>query len=435
LVGAKEVMTMRRSHAMSVPRLARLGLAAVLLLGAMPGATAAKAHPRPGLTPIVLFPAYHFTKLRVTVHRQNVDPSCPASGSFEDWFPNDQPSATFSQVCRDELMTLRYQAKSHKPMRLRFKEQRGVRVSIIDYGRTSSAPFYEPMYAALLAAGYTRDRDIRVAGYDARLTPDMGGFLKRTKRLIERTYRDNGNRPVHLTGHSNGPIYAEYLLTHTSRAWKHKYIHGFSPIAGNFPGQGGIWFLLFTGLNVADFTLPTSTANARSSALMYLSAPSTYLSAADPAIFGDRETVIADASTDRAYAPPDYASLLTDAGLAWAIPIARRYVGFLHMSKPSSYPGVDVYAEKGSGIETLVGIGLPNLIVGQTLGPTAQFFTRDGDINQEDITNDAVVAWSAMPCFHFSLTDNPGVDHFSLPGDADVLTRLIANANAPRSNC
>ena len=48
------------------------------------------------------------------------------------------------------------------------------------------------MYQALEAAGYTRDRDIRVAGYDARLTPDMAGFLQRSKRLIEETYRENG---------------------------------------------------------------------------------------------------------------------------------------------------------------------------------------------------------------------------------------------------
>lgn len=410
-------------------------LAAVVLAGAVPMAAIAAPRAQPGLTPIVLFPAFHFTKLLVRVHDQNVDPACPRSGTFEDWFPLNQPSASFSQVCQDELLTLRYDASSHKPMRQRFRDQGGVSVSVIDYGRTASAPFYEPMYAALEAAGYTRDRDIRVAGYDARLTPDMGGFLQRTKKLIEQTYRDNGNRPVHLAGHSNGPIYAEYLLTHTSAAWKHKYIHGFSPIAGNLPGQGGIWFLLFTGLNVADFTLPTTIENARSSARLYLSAPSTYLSAADPAVFGDSETVLADQSQSRSYEPGDYDALLADAGVGWATPIADRYVGFLHMADPSSYPNVDVYAEKGSGIDTLVGIGLTDLTRGQLLGPDAEFFTRDGDINQEDITNEAIGAWAAMPCFHFSLTDNPGVDHFSLPGNPDVLARLIANANAPRSNC
>lgn len=414
-----------------------MALAAVVVALAVPAGASASAELNSGsaLTPIVLFPAFHFTKLQVTVHNQSVDPACPPSGSFEDWFLIDHPSTTFSQVCRDELMTLRYDPNPHKPIPLRFSDQHGVDVSIIDYGETASAPFYEPMYEALEAAGYTRDKDIRVAGYDARLTPDMGGFLYRTKKLIEQTYRDNGNRPVHLVGHSNGPIYAEYVLTHTSQDWKGKYIHGFSPIAGNFPGQGGIWFLLFTGLNVADFTLPTTTENARSSARLYLSAPSTYISAADPNVFGDAETVLADASTGRSYTPVDYRSLLTDSGQAWAIPIADSYVGFLHMSDPSSFPNIDVYAEKGSGIDTLVGLGLPDLTIGQLLGPDTEFFTRDGDINQEDITNDAVGAWSAMACFHFSLTDNPGVDHFSLPSDPDVLARLIANANAPRSDC
>ena len=83
----------------------------------------------------------------------------------------------------------------------------------------------------------TADRDIHVAGYDARLTPDMDGFLQRSKHLIEETYRQNGHRPVHLVGHSNGPIYVQYLLTHTSQQWKDKYIHGFTPLAGNLPGK------------------------------------------------------------------------------------------------------------------------------------------------------------------------------------------------------
>ena len=43
--------------------------------------------------------------------------------------------------------------------------------------------------------------------------------------------------------------------------------------------------------------------------------------------------------------------------------------------------------------------------------------------------------WAGMDCHHFSLTDNPGVTHFDLPSDPDVLARLIANANAPRSDC
>jgi lecithin-cholesterol acyltransferase len=381
-----------------------------------------------GRTPVVLFPAFHFTKLLVDVHGQTVAPECPSSGSFEDWFLNDQPSP-FSQVCQDKLMTLR--VGRHK----RFSDQKGVTVSIKDYGTTESAPFYEPMYEALESVGYVRNQDIRVAGYDSRLTPDLRNFLQRTKRLIVDTYRDNGGQPVHLVGHSNGPLYAQYLLTHTSQRWKDTYIHGFTPIAGNFPGQGVLYPLLFTGLNVTDFTFPTTPENAASSASMYLTHPSSYMSAADPKVFDSLETVVQDASTGRSYTPDDYRQLFRDAGLGWAKRLANRYIGFVRFANPNAFPNVDVYAEKGSGIETLVGMSLDDLSVGQVVDDSNTFFTRDGDINQEDITNDAVLVWADMPCFHFSLTDNPGVDHFSLPSDPGVLGRLLTHLAMPRSDC
>jgi lecithin-cholesterol acyltransferase len=403
------------------------------LAGALPPGTAAAASHR---TPVVLFPAFHFTKLLVTVHDQRSAPGCPRSGTFRDWFLNDHPSTRFSQVCEDRLLTLRYARRSHRPMVRRFSNQPGVSVRILHYGKTASAPFYEPLYEALEAAGYTRDADIRVAGYDSRLTPDMDGFLRRTKRLIERTYRSNGHTPVHLVGHSNGPLYAQYLLTHTSRAWKHRFIHGFTPIAGNLPGQGALYPLLFTGLNIEDFSYPSTEANARSSARMYLSAPSSYMSAADPRIFGARETVVRDASTGRSYTPRDARRLFRDAGLGWVNPIARHYIGFVKFADSRHFPHVDVYAEKGSGIATAVGAVLPNLRVGQVLDPaTAQFFIRDGDVNQEDITNGAVRAWRNMRCFRFHLSNNPGVDHFSLPSDPGVLARLVTDLARPRSHC
>lgn len=424
---------------------AATALAGASPAGAVPGAaraagtasagTAAAGSPSgAGVAPIVLFPAYHFTRLRVTVRNQRTDPACPSSGSFEDWFLGPQTSA-FSPVCRDELITLRYTDDHRLPMPLRFREQPGVRVSIIDYGSTASAPFYEPMYAALEKAGYVRDRSIRVAGYDARLTPDMAGFLERTKRLVEQTSRANGGRPVHLVGHSNGPIYAQYLLTHTSDAWKRRYVHGFTPLAGNFPGQGLLYATVFLGLNLDDLTLPATPEKALAAARMMQTAPSTWLSAADPSVFGRQEVVVKDTTTGRSYTPADWPRLLRDAGLGRLAPIARYYIGFVRFTDPRHFPDVDVAAEKGSGLETLVGVSLDGLATGQLLSPTAELITRDGDINQEDLTNDAVAVWAGMRCHRFSLTDNPGVDHFSLPSNPDVLARLVATAAAPRSRC
>jgi lecithin-cholesterol acyltransferase len=412
-----------------------VGIAVAMVLFAPATAKASLQRPSAGArTPVVMFPAYFFTTLKVTVHHQTVAPECPSSGSFRVFFLNDEPTA-FSLLCQQKLLTMRYQPNPTKPMRQRFRDQRGVDVRIQNYGKTKSAPFYEPMYQALEEAGYVRDRDIRVAGYDSRLTPDMRNFRNRAKRLIEDTYRDNGNRPVHVVGHSNGPLYIQYLLTHTSQRWKDKYIHGFTPFAGNFPGQGILYSLFFTGLDVRDFTLPTTPESALSGAEMMLRNPSSYMSASDPRIFGDQETVVEDFSTGETYAPEDYGELLDDAGLSWAKPIADYYIGFVDFADPSAFPNVDVYAEKGSGIETVVGIGLDDLSVGQVVDDSNTFFTRDGDVNQEDITNDAVGVWEAMPCFHFSLTDNPGVDHFSLPSDAAVLERLLADLGRQRSHC
>ena len=78
---------------------------------------------------------------------------------------------------------------------------------------------------------------------------------------------------------------------------------------------------------------------------------------------------------------------------------------------------------------------LPNLNVGQSRDAKTKLLTRDGDVNQEDMTNTAIRVWKAMPCFRFSLTDHPGVDHFSLPSDPGLLARLVATLARPRSHC
>ena len=46
-------------------------------------------------------------------------------------------------------------------------------------------------------------------------------------------------------------------------------------------------------------------------------------------------------------------------------PIGDYYIGGVPFADPAHFPNVDVYAEKGSGIDTLVGLGLTDLTVGQ----------------------------------------------------------------------
>jgi lysophospholipase-3 len=85
----------------------------------------------------------------------------------------------------------------------------------------------------------------------------------------------------------------------------------------------------------------------------------------------------------------------------------------------------------------VVGLVLQDLSVGQVVDVSDPdlFILRDGDNNQEDITNDAILVWAAMRCFRFEFTDNVGVGHVSLASDTAVLQRFLANLQRPKSVC
>ena len=62
--------------------------------------------------------------------------------------------------------------------------------------------------------------------------------------------------------------------------------------------------------------------------------------------------------------------------------------------------------------------------------------TRDGDGAVEDIVNDAVLVWQAMPCYRFEFHDNPGVHHGALiMTNPAVQQRLLAHLQQPKSEC
>jgi lecithin-cholesterol acyltransferase len=400
------------------------------LLAAVPG----KATDEP-VTPVVLFPGWVTTKLEVQVSGQTAFPECPASGSFGWWPFNENGYNGFSQVCVDKLMTLVVDPDRNKPMPERISNQPGVTVSIKDYGLTESvlSMTYEPMFTFLEAAGYVRNISIRVAGYDSRLSPDLGGFLERSIALIEETYHDNGNIPVHLVAHSQGNVHAQYLLTHTSQAWKNQFIHGFTAIGGNWPGDNE-YQLLFTGFNVIDFSVPTDPENAASSAAMYQTWPLIYSVAPDP-LFYKKEVVVIGIQGGRQYIAQHYRQLFWDAGMPLSRELADYYIGLVKFATPPYFPNVDIYAEIGTGIPAMIGVELKELKVGTWDDNVTNVFLRDGDGVEVDIANESIFAWENMRCYHFELNENPGVHHYSLPADSGVLNRLFTHLQQPRSAC
>jgi lysophospholipase-3 len=162
-----------------------------------------------------------------------------------------------------------------------------------------------------------------------------------------------------------------------------------------------------------------------------------YMSAADPAVFHNQEVVVQSVQPSKTYTPKDNRKLFLDAGLTTAQELAAYYVGFVQFAKRAFFPNVDVYAEKGSGFPTVVGLVLQDLSVGQVVDVSNPdiFILRDGDNDLEDITNDAILVWAAMRCFRFEFTDNVGINHGRLRRDTAVLQRLLANLQRPKSVC
>ena len=96
---------------------------------------------------------------------------------------------------------------------------------------------------------------------------------------------------------------------------------------------------------------------------------------------------------------------------------------------------MDVYAEKGSGIDTPVGLSLDDLSVGQVLDDSNELFFRDGDINQEDLTNDAVGVWARHALLPLQPHRQPRRRPLLAPGRSGGPRRLLADLRRPRSHC
>jgi len=404
-------------------------IVALALLFSVSGQATGKA-----VTPVVLFPGWVTTKLEVQVSDQTSFPDCPASGSFGWWPFNENGYNGFSQVCMDKLLTLVIDPDCDKTMPERISNQPGVTVSIKDYGLTESVlpMVYEPMFTILEQAGYVRNVSIRVAGYDSRLSPDLGGFLQRSIALIEKTYHDNENLPVHLVGYSQGNYHTIYLLNHTSQAWKNQFIHGFTAIGGNWPGDSE-YQNLFTGFNVTDFSIPIDAENAASSAAMYQTWPLIYSVLEDPLFY--KKEVVVGIQGGRQYTAQHYPQLFRDAGMPLSRELADYYIGLVKFATPPNFPNVDVYAEIGTGIPTMVGVELKELTVGTWENNVTNVFLRDGDGIISDIANESILAWEKMSCYHFELNENPGVFHYDLPRDSGILDRLLSHLELPRSAC
>ena len=157
---------------------------------------------------------------------------------------------------------------------------------------------------------------------------------------------------------------------------------------------------------------------------MYQSWPSTYFVAPDP-FFYKKEVVAIGIQGGEQYTALNYRQLFRDAGMPLARELADYYIGFVKFRTPQYIPNVDVYAEVGTSLPTMVGVELKELKVGTWDDNVTDLFLRDGDGVESDIANESILAWERMRDYHFEVNVNPYVHHFDLPADEALLIRLL----------
>lgn len=136
----------------------------------------------------------------------------------------------------------------------------GVLVRVPGFRNTSTVEWLDPSKAiegryfvdiveALLPLGYRRGKNILGAPYDWRRAPnEFQSYYGNLTRLIEETYRYNGNMKVLILAHSMGnPVMLYFYNNIVSQEWKDKFIHGHISISGAWGGAVQIIRLFASG--------------------------------------------------------------------------------------------------------------------------------------------------------------------------------------------
>lgn len=165
-------------------------------------------------------------------------------------------------------LALKYDAEEDKfenevsSLKTQVKDFGGIEgMKIIDAGAFKRIKALERIYledvvSALEARGYSVGQDLHGAPYDFRLIGDAHvrqKYFEDLQGLVEKTYDENGQTPVHLAGHSLGGILAlKFLNTYKkdNDAWKQKYIQSFTSISAPFLGAPKALKTMLSGDNL-----------------------------------------------------------------------------------------------------------------------------------------------------------------------------------------
>eukprot|EP00731_Ephydatia_muelleri_P025543 Em0017g626a len=288
--------------------------------------------------------------------------------------------------------------------------------------------------------GYERDRTIRAAPYDFRMTPEhheQRGYYSSLKKLVEEMYEDGGNTKVTLVVHSMGaPVTLYFLNNVVDQDWKDTYIHAFVPLAGAWSGGNAVLRSLISGMTLKELipvdlsgTPDHVSRGGRTQVIensfrglldqvpkltkdVVRTLPGVLLMLPNATVWKDKVLVKTDS---RDYTASDYEALFTDADYPLGFTMYSNGITGINAGYPA--PNVPVYCFYGTGIPTEESFYYNN---GFEESPIITTGPGDGTVN--DLSSEVCLEWAGgAQQQHFESRNFEGVHHNKIVTHPEVL--------------
>jgi len=161
------------------------------------------------------------------------------------WLDKKYFALNVTTQCAVNVLKPHYDSKRNKIINnpgvtIRPKDFGGMNgLRFIDVDKTE--PYLNTTIQYLEKLGYVVGKTLRSGAFDWRKGPNeyiVDDDLKNIKKLIEDTYKENGNTKVHLLGHSyGGPIGNFFLSDFVDQEWKDRFIKSFIPYGSAYDGS------------------------------------------------------------------------------------------------------------------------------------------------------------------------------------------------------
>lgn len=369
------------------------------------------------LNPVVLLPGLGGSSLDAEVHKQDA-PSWYCFKNldwFRIWFAVEE---ILVQPCWMDNLQISYNTSTGN-----YTNREGVNIRPTDFGGVkgvayldykfgipiSLTSYYSSIIKSLEEIGYVAGQNLHGAPYDWRLPAtflEKNGWNAQLQNLIETTYANNGNLPVHIVTHSMGGPTGLYFLNSMPQAWLDQYVASFVPIAGPWTGapnalravvSGDNFGLTFAGIDILSKKRLRDVARGAGGVIELI--PNTDLNTANKPFVSDGV---------KNYTIADFPQLFLDLNLTGTNEIYSQ-VGTIVESLHA--PQVPVHCAYGYGV------------------PTESFYTYSNGFSEDPIIDESqdgdgtVPLYSLQECQRWVKEQPQPVDNkeFNLVGHSDIL--------------